>query len=178
MECIKKRRSVRRYKRKEIPMDDILKILDAGRLAPSAGNIQGWIFIVVRDKEKKKKLAEASYNQNWMADAGAIIVVCADFEKYKFYYGERGERLYAIMDASAAAENMILAATDLGYGSCWVSAFEDEKVMEILGMNPEKSIRPLILITIGVPISWPESPPKKKLEAVTRWEDIKTEVPK
>lgn len=178
LECIKKRRSVRRFRRKQIPLDDLLKILDAGRLAPSAGNIQGWIFVVVRDKEKKKKIAEAAFHQMWMAEAPAIIVVCSDISRYKLYYGERGEKLYSIMDASAAAENMLLAARDLGYGSCWVSAFDESKIKEILKIPEEKSVRPLILIPVGIPISWPPSPPKKVLEAVVRWEDIETELPK
>lgn len=177
LECIKSRRSVRRFRKKNIPMDELLKILDAGRLAPSAGNIQGWIFVVVRDKKKKEEISEAAFGQMWMAEAPVIIVICSDLSRYRMYYGRRGEELYSIMDASAAAENILLAARDFGYGSCWVSAFDEEKIKRILKIPEEKDVRPLILVPIGLPISWPPSPPKKLLEAVVRWEEIDKEIP-
>ncbi len=177
LDCIKSRRSVRRFRSDSIPLEEILKILDAGRMAPSAGNIQGWIFIVVRDEKKKKEIARACYNQVWISEAPVVVVVCSDLSKYRFYYGKRGEELYSIMDASAASENMLLAARDLGYGSCWVSAFDEEELRKVLEIE-SKDIRPLVVIPIGKPRSWPPPPPKKIIESVVRWESIKGETPK
>ncbi len=127
-ECIKTRRSVRKYKDKQVDWDLITNILDAGKFAPSAGNIQNWKFIVVRKEDVIKKLAKASFDQDWMEDAPVHIVVVGEPEKASRFYGARGERLYTIQSCAAAVENMLLVANELGLGSCWVGAFDESKV--------------------------------------------------
>lgn len=161
-ECIKSRRSVRKYRDKPIDWEKITIILDAGKFAPSAGNIQNWKFIVVRSDEIRKKLAKASFDQEWMQGAPVHIVIAAEPEKAGRFYGARGERLYTIQNCAAAVENMLLTATSLGLGSCWVGAFDESKVKRALNMVEDAV--PQAIITIGYPDEKPEMPPRVELE--------------
>ncbi|OYT46923.1 nitroreductase family protein [Candidatus Bathyarchaeota archaeon ex4484_231] len=131
-EVIEQRRSIRAFTGKEVSEADVKKILDAARMAPSAGNIQPWTFIVARKGDVKRRLAEAALNQRFIEEASVVIVVCADEEKSARGYGSRGKHLYCIQDAAAATENMLLAAVGLGLGACWVGAFRENDVRETL----------------------------------------------
>lgn len=162
MECIKVRRSVRKYKDSPVDWDKIVQILDAGKFAPSAGNIQNWKFIVVRKDEVREKLAEAASAQEWMKQAPVHIVVAGEPEKAKRFYGTRGERLYTIQNCSAVVENMLLVATELGLGSCWVGAFDESRVKRALNMVEDAV--PQAIITIGYKDEEPEMPPRVELE--------------
>jgi len=164
-DCINARRSIRKYLKKHVEWEKVGRILDAGRLAPSSGNIQDWMFLVVDNAHKRQAIAEASLEQYWMADAPIQIVICCVTMHGRQMYGMRGERLYSIQNCAAAAENMMLAATDLGLGSCWVGAFDEEKVCHILAI-PERA-RPQVIITIGYAAEMPDMPMKKTLENVT-----------
>ncbi|MFO7710888.1 MAG: nitroreductase family protein [Candidatus Woesearchaeota archaeon] len=157
LDCIATRRSVRKYKSEDICMDDVGKIIYAGHQAPSAGNLQNWKFIIVKKQETRTAIAEACYKQLWMCDAPVHIVVCANTEEVEQYYGVRGERLYSIQNCAAAVENMLIAATDIGLGSCWVGAFEEEALRGVVGI-PD-SIRPQAVITIGFAAEKPKAPP-------------------
>lgn len=165
IECIMTRRSVRKFKEQPVEWDKIGKILDAGRYAPSSGNLQNWKFIVVSDKEKKKVIAEASAGQHWIADAPYIIVIISEPDKANRFYGIRGERLYAIQNCAAAAENMLLAAHSLGLGSCWIGAFDENKISSIL--NLIKEVRPHVILPIGYAAEVDLPPQKFRLENVT-----------
>jgi len=148
-ECIVTRRSVRSYEKKDVPNELIGQMVEAAVRAPSAGNIQPWEFIVVKDIEKKKELYGAALKQRHVQEAPVVIVVCADPEKSADKYGERGESLYCIQDTAAAIENMLLTAHSLGLGTCWVGAFEDDEVRRILNI-PQK-LKLVALITVGFP---------------------------
>ena len=150
LEAIEKRRSVRKYKPSGIPNEHLKKILEAARLAPSAGNRQPWRFIVVRSSERKKLLAEAARNQMFLADAGVIIVALADPEASPKWFKQ---------DVMIAMEHMVLASTGLGYGTCWIGAFEEEQVKQLLGV-PER-IAVVALLPIGVPDEKPQPKPRK-----------------
>jgi nitroreductase len=163
-ECIKTRRSVRKYKDIEVPWDLIGKILEAGKSAPSSGNIQNWKFIVIRDKGARQEIAQFCANQQWVANAPVIIVVVGDVDKAKRFYGIRGERLYSSQNCAAATENMLLMAHALGLGACWIGAIEEDKVASALTL-PD-GIRPQSIITIGYPAEEPPCPPKYTLENV------------
>jgi len=166
--CIEMRKSVRSFKDIPIPESDLLKILKAGILAPSAGNIQPWRFIVTTRRDLKTKLAEAALGQYWMVEAGIIITVCAVEEESETYYGSRGKNLYCIQDTAAAVENILLAATALGYGSCWVGAFDETEVRKTL--NIPRGARPVALIPIGVPAETPEVRSRKDISEVVYFE--------
>jgi nitroreductase len=163
-DCIRTRRSVRRYKDQPVEWDKVITVLEAGKFAPNAGNISKFKFIIVRDEALRRQLSEASFNQSWMADAPVHITICSEPVKSKRFYGVRGQRLYTIQDCAAAAENMLLAAHSLGLGACWVGAFDESKV-RIIHHLPE-TIQAHSIITIGYPDETPEMPPKYRIEHV------------
>ena len=168
-EAIRSRRSIRRFRDEDIPEEDLKKILEAAIWAPSAGNLQPWEFIVVKNEETKRRLAMAALGQMWMTTAPVIVVVCANLEKSAWRYGTRGRELYAIQDTAAAIENMLLAAHALGYGSCWVGAFDEDEVRRIL--NIPEGVRPVALIPIGRPAERPSPPSRIPLDRVVYGEE-------
>ncbi|MCK4522120.1 MAG: nitroreductase family protein [Nanoarchaeota archaeon] len=161
-ECILARRSVRKFKRVAVEWDKVGKILEAGCAAPTAGNLQNFKIIVVLEEDKKNTIAEACFQQHWIRDAGVILVICAEPEKAKRHYGIRGERLYTIQSCAAVAENMLLMAHDQGLGSCWVGAFDEDKVKSELSIV--KEARPQIILPIGYSDEKLLPPHKYKLE--------------
>lgn len=172
IEIIKGRRSIRSFKVDEkIPREDLLKILEAATYAPSAGNRQPWEFIIVEKEDIKKKISEAAYGQMWMMEAPIIIVVCANEDRSASRYGERGRRLYCIQDTAAAIQNMLLVAYAMGYGTCWVGAFNEEEVRRILGIP--SGVRPIAIIPIGKPDEKPFMPPRIPLEKLLHYEKYK-----
>lgn len=147
-QVIKKRHSVRSFDPdRAVPHDLIEKIIEAAKMAPSAGGIYPTDFVLIRDQKTKIQIAESAFAQYFISEAPVVIVVTADVEKTSSRYGERGKNLYVIQDAAAATENLILAATALGLGSCWVGAFDEDKLSKVLKLK--KSIRPLAIVPIG-----------------------------
>jgi len=156
LEAIRKRRSVRKFTGEIISREDLEKIVDAGRLAASGSNRQPWEFIVVTDKEMIDQLTVIG---KWMEKAGAIIAVVLD--PYSRWWVE---------DGSAAIENMLIASTALGYGSCWVegdSLPREEEFKTLLGVPKGKRL--LSLVPVGVPEEWPTIE-KRSLESVLHWQ--------
>ena len=156
-ESIHKRRSVRDFTGETIPKEDLEKIINAARMAPSGSNRQTWHFIVVTDRSIFQRLSKAA---DWSIKASAIIVVVM-----------HPSTQYWVEDGSAAIENILLAATALGYGSCWVqgNAKPHEAEFKLL-LNIPEHLNLLTLIPIGVPAEWPEPKDKKSLEAILHWE--------
>lgn len=161
-DCIRTRRSIRKYKDKPVEWDKVVTILEAGRLAPSAGNLQNIKFIVIKDQETRKKVAETALNQKWMEKAPVHIVVCSEPEKSKRFYGIRGERLYTIQDCAAAIENMLLTAHSLGLGACWVGAYEEDALRRVI--NPPEQAVTHAIITLGYADEEPVMPAKNRIE--------------
>ncbi len=169
-ECLKiifDRVSIRRFKPDPIPEDVLLEILRAGNAAPSAGNLQARDFIVVTDEKTKFEIAKASLEQMFIAEAPVVIVVCANYPRSMRVYGERG-RLYAEQDATAAVENILLAAHALGLGSVWVGAFHEPLISDILGI-PDYA-RPIAILPIGYPAEQPEKRNRYPIEELIHWE--------
>lgn len=156
LDCIALRRSVRKYKAKEVEWDKVGQVLLAGRDAPSSGNIQNWRFIIVTEEGLRKSVAEVCSEQYWMSQAPIHIVICAEPEKANMHFGIRGERLYTIQNCAAVIENMLLAATDIGLGSCWVGAFDEEQLARTL--NIPDNVRAQAVITLGYAAEKPEGP--------------------
>jgi len=170
IECIMTRRTVRKFLEQEVDWDKVGTILEAGRLAPSAGNLQNWKFVIVLEKEKRVAIADACLQQYWMAKAPVHIIIYAIPDRALQFYGVRGERLYTIQNCAAVAENMLLAAHALGLGGCWVGAFDEDKVKSVVGGLEE--VRPQIVLAIGYPDEKPPMPTKYKLENIAyqeRW---------
>lgn len=166
--AIKKRRSVRKYLDRPVEWDKLMDVLDAARLAPSAGNLQNWKFVVVSSKETKEEIAKAAVDQLWIAHAPVLIVMCAEPKHAESLYGDRSAKLYNIQNCAAAAENILLAATALGLGTCWIGAFSEEKVKDILAM-PE-DVRVQSIIAVGYADEEPHEPDKLDLEYLVYFE--------
>jgi len=162
---IRKRRSVRKYLKREVEDKLLEKIIEAARYAPSTGNYQPWEFIIVRDEETKKDLVEAAYNQRWMLEAPIFIVVCINMRLAGAVYGERGIKLYGIQSVAAATENMLLMAESLNLATCWVGAFSELMISRILEF-PEY-IRPCAIITLGYPAEEPQTPFRQSIGEFT-----------
>ncbi|PIO04077.1 nitroreductase [Candidatus Woesearchaeota archaeon CG08_land_8_20_14_0_20_47_9] len=146
--CIKTRRSIRKFdESRKVEWEKVCTILDAARYAPNAGNLQCWKFVVVRDKDARKNLATAAFRQYWMTDAPVFIVVCAVLKRLRDHYGERGVGLYAIQDCAAATENILIMSHALGLGACWVGAFDDDLVAQVVGAGGD--VKPMAIIPIG-----------------------------
>jgi nitroreductase len=156
-EAIEKRASVRQLEPAEISDDDLRKILDSGRRAPSGRNLQPLEYVVVRNRDTIKTLAKV---QPFIAQASAIIAIVAD--KSSEYWLE---------DASAAAENMLLAITALGYASCWVEGTllrHEDWVKELLGVPEDRRL--IILLPIGKPAATPVQKEKRPLDEIVHSE--------
>jgi nitroreductase len=156
LETIRKRRSIRQYTGAPIPRQDLEVIVDAGRLAATGGNRQPWEFVVITARQMIQQLKVAA---EWMDKAGAIIAVVMD-----------PSSRWWIEDGAAAIENMLLASTALGYGSCWLEGWtlaHEQEFKTLLGIPTDRRL--LTLIPIGVPAESPTRE-KKPLSEVLRWE--------
>jgi len=137
-------------------MNDLKKILEAARWAPSAGNRQPWHFIVVLDENLKKELVPACRHQSFVGEAACIIVGLADMQL---------SPKWAVVDTTIALEHIVLEAAELGYGTCWIGAFDESKVKELLKI-PDK-YKVVALITVGKPAESPGPRPRKSLAEIT-----------
>lgn len=162
--------SCRSFLKKEVPEEYIKVILNAGIWAPSAGNLQPWRFLVIKNRELKEKLTEVAYEQEFISEAPFVIVVIALPEESAARYGDRGRNLYSIQDTAAAIQNMLLQASILGLGSCWVGAFSEEKAKGVLNLG--KNERPVAILPFGFPGEFPPSFRKRKgLDKVVKYID-------
>ena len=155
-EVIETRRSIRKYKNTPISKEKINNILEAARIAPSAGHRQPWHFIVVENKETIKKLAK----REWAAEAPVMIVGLADQEASPHW---------CINDLGIAFEHIVLAATDLGLGTCWMGQSKREELVKSLLDIPDK-FRVIALTPLGVSDETPDSKDRKSLDDIVSWE--------
>jgi len=160
-EVLRKRHSIRRFKEKEVEEEKIKKILELANLSPSAGNLQARRVVIVKDKEIKEKICQAALGQDFIVEAPVVFVVCADLEESAQKYGRRGQELYSIQDATIFASYLQLAVTSLGLVSCWVGAFNEDEISEILKLA--KEIKPIAIIPVGEPEEKPYSTGRKNL---------------
>lgn len=155
LKVIRLRRSVREYLDKPVAEDLISGIIEAARLAPSACNSQCWRFIVVNDKEirqeiTKKGLGGVIVPNSWAKTAPVIIVVCADLLSFTHKLGASIKKIqYYLLDVGIAVEHMILRATELGLGTCWIGWFNEKAIKRILKIP--KSMKVAALVTLGYP---------------------------
>lgn len=147
IECMRDTHTIRQFKQEGIDDEVIASVLEAGCYAPSAGNLQPWYFFVVKNPKVRARLAEVSFEQSQIENAPVAIVVMADPSRSNEHYGERGAQLYCLQDTAAAAENILLAANSLGLGTCWIGAFDERKVQEIVEAPPR--LRAVAIICLG-----------------------------
>ncbi|MCM8799894.1 MAG: nitroreductase family protein [Candidatus Omnitrophica bacterium] len=158
-QAIKKRYSCRKFIKKSIPKDLIEKLVDAGRLAPTARNIQPWEFVVITEEDKLKEIASIVETGRFIGEASCCIAVfCKDTKYY-------------LEDGSAATENILILATDLGLGSCWVAGDKkpySEQIRDILGVPQEFKL--VSLIALGYPAEEKPFLEKRRLNELIHWE--------
>ena len=136
-EAIRKRHSVRSYLPDEVSSEKLEKILEAARLAPSAGNIQPWHFIVVSDQQKRKKLSKGRYAK-FLVESPVVLVGCGD---------KKASPNWHTVDTAIAMQSMVLTATSEGLGTCWIGSFNEKQVKELLSI-PER-FRVIALLAVG-----------------------------
>ncbi len=158
------RRSCRSFRKDPVPEEHIEILFQALRWAPSGGNRQPWHFYQVRNMDIIKKLAEAAGSQTFITGAPLLFVICTIPEKSAARYGERGRSLYCLQDTAAAVENLLLAATALDYGTCWIGAFDESRVSEILKIPDD--LRPVAMVPVGKPAKLPRAPLRKTQDEI------------
>ena len=162
--AIAERRSIRNYKNNEIEDEKLEKILESARIAPSASNRQEWKFLVVKNQKTRDKLVEAAHGQKFVGQAPVTIVACSTESERVMPCGQ-----YAYtVDLSIAVSFMILEATEIGLGTCWLGAYDEEKVKEILGIPDE--IRVPAMFTLGYADENPPARPRKDLNDIICYE--------
>ena len=156
--CLKTRRSIRAYDPRPVSDETIADIVDCGRLAPTAMNEQPWVFVVVRDPAVRRRIAEAMGHSAFVAEAPVCVaVLCRQSD-------------YLLEDGSAATENLLLAATAHGLGSCWIAGHKMAYASEIVRLLGAPDDQVLVsMVSIGFAAESP-SPDKRTLSDVLRWE--------
>ncbi|MFX1603266.1 MAG: nitroreductase family protein [Promethearchaeota archaeon] len=148
--AILSRGSVRSFTKDSVPEKDVERILEAGFSAPSAGNRQPWRVVVVRNESTRMRLARAAFDQKFIAGAPVVLVICAVPNESAERYRERGRTLYVFQDTAALTENILLAAHIMGYGACWIGAFDEDLVRGVVSVPDD--MRPVAIIPIGKPV--------------------------
>ena len=162
--AISQRNSVRAYKSTDVEEDKLKKVLEAARLSPSASNRQEWKFIVVKNKETKKKLAKAAFGQSFIGEAPVVIVAFGTETKSVMGCGQPTHTV----DVSIACAYMILQAYELGLGTCWIGAFKEDEVKKIL--NIPEHVRVVAMTPLGYPNQPPSPKSRKSLDQIVCYE--------
>ncbi len=170
LDVARKRYSVRNFDDRPVEREKLLRVLEAGRIAPSACNLQPWHFIIVDDNEVKEKLAGA-YSREWFRKAPAVIVICGDHENS---WKRNDGKDHCDIDAAIAADHMTLAAADAGLGTCWICAFDSALCHKLF--NLPDNIEVIALLPIGYPESEGDenrhSVKRRKIEDVISWNEF------
>jgi nitroreductase len=151
IEVIKKRRSIRKYKPNLVSKEKLDFVLEAARLAPSWANRQCWKYVIVTDESLKKKLSGSEFR--WWTQAPVVIIGCADPDRS----GNKHNQPYYMLDMGISMEHLMLAAADVGLGTCWIGGqFDEDIIKKVIGLPDE--IRVVALTPLGYP---DEEPPIK-----------------
>lgn len=164
-DAIRARRSVRAYEAKDIPEEVLLRVLEAGRLAPSAMNLQPWHFVVVRDAERRKALSAGRF-AGFLKEAPVAIVGCAD---------KKRSQKWCVIDTTIALQNMVLMATAEGLGTCWVGSFDEDKVKSLLKIPEDFTIVAILAMgyareKLGIASKLVRARNRKQLEQVVSFD--------
>jgi nitroreductase len=167
MKLFAERRSIRRYGDRPVEDEKLEAVLEAARLAPSWANLQCWTYIVVRDPAIKDALAATLENnpaRKAVLSAPVVIVACAEPEKS----GNVSGQPYYMLDIGISMQQLVLEAWNQGLGTCWVGWIQEDEIRDILGV-PE-NVRAVALTPLGYPAVLPESPGRKPLEEIVRYD--------
>ena len=164
-ELINKRYSVRAYKPDPVEDEKLQKVLEAARLAPTACNNQPFQFDSRAHRGRKEDLKRI-YKADWFSNAPIVICGCAVTSEawVRAYDGKN----HCDVDVTIAMDHLILAATELGLGTCWIAAFNPAAAKEVLGL-PE-GVEPVIFTPLGYPADAPREKSRKALSDIVRWD--------
>jgi nitroreductase len=166
-EAIAKRRSIRKYQHKDVPLDLVREVVDAARLAPSGSNAQPCRYYVVKDDKTKEKLKESQiFQQDFVYQAPVMIVCCSDIQSYRQGikgWSEENEHR-ALRDLSIASAFLVLRATELGLATCYVGWMKKDKIKEVLDL-PRNYMVPFV-IAVGYANEKPKPLPKRSIDEV------------
>ena len=166
-ETVRHRHSVRLYQ-SDMPVEEekLHAILETACAAPSAGDLQAYKILVVTADDERERLAKAAGDQPFLSQAPVTLVFCADPARSGEKYGERGEKLYALQDATIAASYAQLAIVAAGMGSTWVGFFDNAEVTELLALEP--GLEPVAMLAVGYPAELPAATPRRALDEVVQ----------
>jgi nitroreductase len=150
-EAISKRRSIRKYKHKEMPKEDVLKLLEAARAAPSGANRQPWEIVAITDPLRLKEIVPVCKNQAFLADCSLFLVGLDDVEAK-----------WARVDLAIALDHVTLMAEEMGLGSCWIGAFDADALAKFVSAPKNKIVT--VCLAVGYPDEDPDARPRKPME--------------
>ena len=163
--AISQRSSVRAYKATDVEEDKLTKILEAARLSPSASNRQDWKFVIVKNMETRKKLAKAAFEQSFIGEAPVVIVACGTEPRAVMGCGQPTHTV----NVSIACAYMILEAYELGLGTCWIGAFNEDEAKKILSVP--NNVRVVAMTPVGYPAEPPSKKSRKTLDQIVCFEN-------
>ena len=166
-DLIQSRHSIRAFKRDPVESEKLQKILEAINSAPSAGNLQAYEVYVITGFAQKAALARAALDQEFIAAAPVVLVFCQHPERSSRKYRKRGESLYSLQDATIACTFAMLAAGELGLGTVWVGAFDEQAASQALRIP--QGLRPVAMLPIGYPAENPEATPRRPLSDLVHY---------
>lgn len=161
-DVVRTRRSVRSYRSDPVPADALERVLEAARSAPSANNVQPWRYIVVRDEKLRKKIADISFNQSFIAEAPVVIVACG--KNYHDDYSWLADHMF-LVDVTISFDHLTLAARNEGLGTCWIGAFDHKQLKDLLGVPAGYDI--VVLTPLGYPKSESAFRPVSKRKVIS-----------
>jgi nitroreductase len=151
-QAVKKRYSMRQFQPTQVPEKKIREIIELAKLAPSAGNLQAYKVVITKERVTHQ------------VEAPLYLIICTDGEKSAVRYGERGQNLYAVQDATIFTAYLQLAITDAGLASVWVGAFRENRLKRQLKI-PEH-LRPIAIICVGCPIGEKSDRNRRRYEEI------------
>lgn len=172
-DLVQKRQSIRSFQAKKVEEENLKKILEAANRAPSAGDLQAYEIVVIRNSDQKRKLYQAALEQEAVLEADVVLVFFANPSRSSAKYGERSRKLYSLQDATIAASYAQLAVSNLGLGCVWIGAFDENEVKEIC--QAPKDLRPITIMPIGYPAEKPEKTPRRDLKDLVHYEKLNLE---
>jgi nitroreductase len=164
-ETVRHRHSIRKY-RSDMPVEQekLHAILEMACAAPSAGDLQSYRIVVISDAAQRQQLSEIADDQTFIAEAPVALLFCSEPKRAGQKYGERGERLYALQDATIAASYAQLAVVAAGLGSTWVGYFDSDRLKQNFSLEP--GLEPVAVLSIGYPAELPEETPRRPINEV------------
>lgn len=154
-DAIAARRSIRRYKPDQIPEGKLRRVMEAARLAPSAGNRQPFRFVITKDDKLRREIARACDNQDFIAEAPVIMTVLGDRAASPRWYQK---------DPMIATEHIALQAVEEGLGTCWIGAFDEAELKRVLTIPGDLKV--ICVMPIGIPAENPAPTQRKQLKEI------------